>query len=115
MDKKTIQKSFGENLRKYRNMSGKSQEELAFSAEISTVHLGALERGEKCPTIETLLKLCTAMRISPTRLLELGDYEYESSEAVFIINRALKDIPDKDKVQLALVFEQLVKVYQRDF
>jgi transcriptional regulator with XRE-family HTH domain len=115
MDKKTIQKVFGENLRKHRAMSGKSQEELAFLAELSTVHLGALERGEKCPTIETLLKLCAALRVSPTRLLEMGDYEFDGSEAVFIINRALKDISDKEKVRLALAFEQIVKVYQGDF
>jgi transcriptional regulator with XRE-family HTH domain len=115
MDKKTIQKGFGENLRKYRSMNGKSQEELAFLAELSTVHLGALERGEKCPTIETLLKLCTALRVSPTRLLEMNDYEFDGSEAVFIINRALKDVPDKEKVRLALVFEQLVKVYHGKF
>jgi DNA-binding XRE family transcriptional regulator len=34
MDKQVIQKGFGDNLRKYRNISGKSQEELAFAADL---------------------------------------------------------------------------------
>jgi transcriptional regulator with XRE-family HTH domain len=115
MDKTAIQKGFGDNLRKYRNINGKSQEELAADADLSTVHLGALERGEKCPTIETLLKLCVALKVSPSRLLDLDEYECDSSESSFILNQALKSIPDKDKVRLALVFEQIVKVYHGEF
>jgi transcriptional regulator with XRE-family HTH domain len=115
MDKNAIQRGFGDNLRKYRTMRGKSQEELASAADLSTVHLGSLERGEKCPTIETLLKLCTAMSISPTRLLELNEFAFDCSECSFILNRALSGVPDKDKVRLALVFEQIVKVYHNEF
>ena len=115
MDKKEIQTSFGDNLRKYRTRIGKSQEQLASEADLSTVHLGSLERGEKCPTIETLLKLCTATGTSPTQMLDFNEYEFDSSEVDFIINRVLKDVPNKDKMRLALVFEQLVKVYRGEF
>jgi hypothetical protein len=74
-----------------------------------------LERGEKCPTIDTLLKLCAAMQISPARLLDMGEDNFDKAEYIYIINRALKDIPDKDRIRLAYVFEQLVKVYQGDY
>jgi len=110
MDRKDIQTSFGNNLRKYRNMSGKSQEELAFAADLNPIYVGTLERGEKCPSIETLLKLSTVLRIYPARLLAF-DEESDDTEAYAIVKYALKDVPDLHKLKLARVFETLAKAY----
>ncbi|MCL2087680.1 MAG: helix-turn-helix domain-containing protein [Oscillospiraceae bacterium] len=110
MDRKEIQTKFGNNLRKYRLISGKSQEELALMADISPIYLGTLERGEKCPSIETLLKLSAVLQIYPARLLEFYE-EPDEKEAYSIIKYALKNVPDKHKNKLARVFEALAKAY----
>jgi transcriptional regulator with XRE-family HTH domain len=110
MDRKDIQAKFGNNLRKYRNMSGKSQEDLALAADLNPIYVGTLERGEKCPSIETLLKLSAVMQIYPAHLLEF-DEDSDDKEAYSIIKYALKGVPDVHKLKLARVFETLAKAY----
>ena len=114
MDKKAVQIGFGNNLKKYRVLSGKSQEALAHEADLSAVYLGIIERGERCPTIDTLLRISAVLKIPPSRLLEFNA-EPDNADVFSIINYALKDIPMDDKIRLALVFEQLVKIYKGDF
>ena len=94
-------------------MSGKSQEELAHEAEISTVYLGIIERGERCPTIDILLKLSAVLNLSPLRLLGFDD-ENADAQAESIITYALRGLSDKDKTKLALIFEQVAKIYKQD-
>ncbi|MCL2694563.1 MAG: helix-turn-helix domain-containing protein [Oscillospiraceae bacterium] len=114
MEKKAVQKEFGNNLKKYRTISGKSQEELALEADLSTVYLGIIERGERCPTIDTLLKISEVLKVSPSRLLDFGNSPAEE-EAYSTIKYLLKDIPAQDKMRLTLVFEQVVRVYRGEF
>jgi transcriptional regulator with XRE-family HTH domain len=114
MEKKAIQEKFGNNLKKYRTISGKSQEELALEADISTVYLGIIERGERCPTIDTLLKISEVLKVSPSRLLDFNDNAVDD-DVCSAVKYILKDVPDKDKMRLTLAFEQIVKVYQGDF
>jgi len=110
MDKKEIQVKFGSCLRKYRIQSGKSQEDLAHDADISAVYLGIIERGERCPTIDTLLKLSSVLNISPSRLLDFAD-EHEDTEAYSVVKYALNGVPAQHKATLARMFEALAKVY----
>jgi transcriptional regulator with XRE-family HTH domain len=110
MERKEIQEKFGNNLRKYRTMCGKSQEELALEADISPIYLGTLERGQKCPSIETLLKLCAVMRIFPALLLDFA-CEPDDDEAYTIAKYALNCVPNQHKLHLARMFEALAKAY----
>ena len=50
-------KIFGERLRCLRVQAGLSQEVLAERAGIHTTYVGQLERGEKNPTVDTVMKL----------------------------------------------------------
>ena len=47
----------GDNIRKYRNMKGWSQEDLAFECDLHRTYIGAVERGEKNITILNLIKI----------------------------------------------------------
>lgn len=114
MERKDIQEVFGNNLRKYRVACGKSQEELALDANISPIYLGILERGQKCPSIEILLKLSTVMQIRPTLLLDIDSETSNTDEAYYIVKYALKLLPETQKVKFAQMFEALVKVYIND-
>lgn len=54
----------GERIRNYRKGRGYSQEELANLANLHTVYIGQLERGEKSPTIDSLEGIVDALGIS---------------------------------------------------
>jgi transcriptional regulator with XRE-family HTH domain len=59
----------GEELKKARESAGKSQEQLAFDAEIDRSYLSQLENNRKSPTLETLFRLCEALGIRASELI----------------------------------------------
>ncbi len=61
---------FGQNLACARREAGLSQEELAIRASLHRTAVGQLERGERAPRAETLVKLSGALGIDPAILLE---------------------------------------------
>lgn len=61
---------FGENLSRARGRAEISQEALGLRAGLHRTEIGLLERGERSPRIETLLKLAGALSIPASDLLE---------------------------------------------
>jgi transcriptional regulator with XRE-family HTH domain len=61
---------FGENLRRHREAAELRQEDVAFLASLHRTEIGYLERGRRKPRIDTLIRLATALSVSPTDLLE---------------------------------------------
>lgn len=59
----------GDQLRKARLKASLTQEELAFRAEISRNYVSLLELDEKSPTVQTLLRICKAMRVKASKLI----------------------------------------------
>lgn len=66
---------FGENLLRCRKRAGLSQEQLAFRAELHRTEIGLLERGERVPRIDTLVKLAGALPVSADELLAGIEWE----------------------------------------
>jgi len=115
MDKKTIQTAFGENVKRYRSMIGKSQEDFAFLADMSTVYLGELERGEKCPSIEMAYKISMALGINIAQLLDFDTAIHIESEVLIRVKDVLKGVPDHHKIRLVGIFEKFCTLYKDDF
>jgi DNA-binding XRE family transcriptional regulator len=65
-----VARRFGDNLVRCRKRAGFSQEELAFRASIHRTQIGVLERGGRCPRIDTLVKLAGALDVSVDELLD---------------------------------------------
>lgn len=65
MDYTTI----GKNLRTYRKQRNLTQEQLAERAGFSPNYIGILERGEKLPSLETLLTLLNQLNVSADMVL----------------------------------------------
>ena len=65
MDYTTI----GKNLRTYRKQRTLTQEQLAERAGLSPNYIGILERGEKLPSLETLLTLLNQLNVSADMVL----------------------------------------------
>ena len=60
-------KGMGKAIRRYREEAGITQERLAELVDISTNHLGAIEREVKTPTMETFVKLLNVLGRSEER------------------------------------------------
>lgn len=60
---------FGNNLRYCRRRADFSQEEVGFRASLHRTEIGLLERGERIPRIDTLVKVATALEVAPEELL----------------------------------------------
>ena len=65
----TLREVLARNLRRMRNASGLSQEELADRADINRNYVGMLERAEHAATVDMLEKLATVLDVDPADLL----------------------------------------------
>ena len=66
----TVSEKFGENLMLIRRRAKLSQEELGFRASLHRTEIGQLERGDRLPRIDTLVKLAGALSVPPGDLLK---------------------------------------------
>jgi transcriptional regulator with XRE-family HTH domain len=66
----TIQKRFGERVRKLRKEQGYSQEEFAFACGLHRTYIGSIERGEKNITIGNIEKIAKALKIKTEKLFD---------------------------------------------
>lgn len=62
-NKTVILRIIGDNIRKYRNIKGWSQEDLALECDLHRTYIGAVERGEKNITILNLLKIKNKLEV----------------------------------------------------
>lgn len=65
----------GENIRRFREARGLSQEQLAFEAGLDRTYVGGAERGERNLTILSALKISRALNVKLTQLVEGTDHD----------------------------------------
>ena len=65
-------KAVGQRIRNYRTQLSLSQEKLAELADLNKNSVGAIERGESSPTIETLDRIAQAFEIPLHELTNLS-------------------------------------------
>src|SRR5690606_22650029 len=68
-----IEHVVGRNVRRIRLERGVSQEALAYDAEIDRSYLGALERGEKNPTVKLLHRIAQVLACTVDELVRDTD------------------------------------------
>lgn len=66
----SVAERIGRNVTEQRERVGISQEVLAFGAEMHRTAVGDIERGERMPRADSLVKLAGALGCSPCDLLE---------------------------------------------
>ena len=64
-----LARTFGRNLRRYREGRGLSQEAFADEVGVHRTYMGGLERGERNLTLRAVEKLATALDVDPRSLL----------------------------------------------
>ena len=60
---------FGERVRELREKRGMTQEKLAQAADLTTSFVSTVERGQKAPSLNTILKLARALKVDAGELL----------------------------------------------
>jgi transcriptional regulator with XRE-family HTH domain len=60
----TSREQFAENLRRYRDLSGLSQEALADACDLHRTEISLLERSKRSPRLETIVILAEGLGLS---------------------------------------------------
>ena len=62
--------AFGQNVRKFRDAKGFSQEQLAEKADLDRTYISDIERGARNPGVKNLVKLAKGLGITSAKLME---------------------------------------------
>ncbi len=65
-----VRQRVGNNLRKFRQARGVSQEKLAFDCGLHRTYISGVERGIRNPTVLVLERIARALDVPAARLLE---------------------------------------------
>ena len=65
-----INKIFDKRIELLRKKQNLSQEELAFRCELHRTYIGAIERGEKSPTLNTIEKIANGLNVEIIELFK---------------------------------------------
>lgn len=104
-------KALGSTIRKLRKDRGLTQEVLAEMCERHPVYISELERGKKNPSMDSLLRICGALEITPGGLMDLA-FLTDSEDSEVIKKQFIRLIdnqpPEKLKtlIEMARVFLQ---------
>jgi len=63
-------KQFGRRIKQLRKERGMTQEQLALTANIERSYLGAIERGERSPTLDKISSIAKALKVSVKDLFQ---------------------------------------------
>lgn len=69
VEDKNIVTRFAQNMKAYREAKGISQEKLAEYAKLHRTYIGSVERAEKIPSLVTIVKICKALNVDITDLI----------------------------------------------
>ena len=110
-NRETISAKIGERIKEFRTEQKLSQEELAFSAEIHPAYIGKVERGEKCPTIETLYKIANGLKIPLHKLINIdSDTTSDETDALHRIRNTVDGLTPEQSIQIAEIVEKITQL-----
>ena len=85
MDKETLMRTIGANVKAYRTARGMTQEALAEKAGISTSFCTNIERGNKAISILVLYDLADALGVTPNHLIYGSVENHRLDDLVFFL------------------------------
>ena len=94
--------AIGDRIRKYRELSRMTQEQLSESCSLSTGYIGHLERGTRSPSLVTLVKISQILRVSLDDLV-FGKTEINNNMIKILALTLEEKDPEKVKVFLKTV------------
>lgn len=100
--------SIGKHISEFRHLRKLRQEDLAEITGLSTNYIGAVERGEKIPSLETFINILNALSVSADVVLSDVLQEGYQVKATKLSDQ-IKDLPVKDQKRIFDVIEVLIK------
>ena len=100
--------SIGKHISEFRHLRKLRQEDLAEITGLSTNYIGAVERGEKIPSLETFIDILNALSVSADMVLSdilREGYQIKAST----LSDHLKTLSAKDQKRIFEVIEVLIK------
>lgn len=101
-------KSIGRNIRKFRQEQKLRQEDLAERTGLSVNYVGALERGEKYPSLETFIDIANALHVTSDMLLSdvlLEGYTVKDS----LLAQKLDGLSEREREKIYAVIDTLLQ------
>jgi transcriptional regulator with XRE-family HTH domain len=86
----TSHRAFGRAIRELRARHGFSQEDLGFASHLHRNYVGAIERGEINPTMRTILRLASGLRIRPSELVALAEQRHTEMTTEDVTDQGLR-------------------------
>ncbi len=100
--------SIGKHISEFRRLRKLRQEDLAEITGLSTNYIGAVERGEKIPSLETFIDILNALSVSADMVLsDVLREGYQIKASTF--SDQLKTLSAKDQTRIFDVIEVLIK------
>ena len=100
--------SIGRNIRKYRLMKKLRQEDLAELANLINNYIGAIERGEKIPSLETLIVIINALGVSADMILaDVIDTGYMVKDS--LLAEKLSKLSAEDRAKIYDVVDTMIR------
>ena len=113
-NRETISSMVGERIRRFRTEQKLSQEELAFASDLHPAYIGKVERGDKCPTVETLYKIAKGLKIPLHKLLDISaGTDVSDTDAYYRIQNALQGLSADEMLKIAEIVEQITGLMQK--
>ena len=99
----------GKQLAKIRKEAGLTQAVMAERTEMAERSYAAIERGGSRMRLDTLLRICETLRITPDAFLTLPDepYNYPSAEA---LSDAIQQLPVREQSAATTMLDAIYKV-----
>ena len=110
MSLKEISVKIGARIRQFRRSKELSQEKLALEAGINPAFLGHIERGLKCPTVDTLSKIAAALGITLSELVKFEENTTENTDALNKIILSINSLSPEDAKRVAHIVAEIVKI-----
>ena len=95
----------------FRHVRDFSQEDLAIRANINPAYFGQVERGLKCPTIDTLYKIARALDVPLPELLRTDALPSSSSDGNLRLKELLSRVPEDKLDKVLNVIEDIVDLF----
>ena len=109
--KRKISIEVGNRIKYFRRLRTVSQEELALQANLNPAYFGQVERGEKCPTVDTLCKVAKALGVSPADLLREEVLPGDMTEHSRRVQELLAKVPADKMDQVIRLLEDVVNLF----
>lgn len=109
--KREVTLAVGQRIKYFRHMRSISQESLALRANINPAYFGQVERGLKCPTIDTLYKIANALEVPLSELLRIDVFPNYAKDCNQKVNDLLSRVPDDKLDQVLKIVEDIADLF----